>query len=122
MDLTAFKALIVLIFLADAMGMGLIPVYSKAFSESPTVLGIANAFSGGIFLAMSVMHIMPDQVENYAELKGESTFPLPFLLIVIGYTFMLIIDKVLYNTHVIFEKNNGQEIDAAQLINSVAEN
>jgi zinc transporter 1/2/3 len=54
------KILFMIIFFAEAMIMGLIPVYCKAFSESPVILGVANAFSGGVFLAIALMHIMPE--------------------------------------------------------------
>ena len=44
----------------EALLLGLIPVKSKVFRESPKILGIANAYSGGVFLAISLMHIMPE--------------------------------------------------------------
>ena len=44
----------------EAFVLGLIPVKSKVFRESPKVLGIANAFSGGVFLAIALMHILPE--------------------------------------------------------------
>ena len=44
----------------EALIAGLIPVKSKKFRESPKVLGIANAFSGGVFIAIALMHIMPE--------------------------------------------------------------
>lgn len=44
----------------EALVMGLIPVKSKSFRESPRILGVANAFSGGVFLAIALMHIMPE--------------------------------------------------------------
>ena len=44
----------------EAIIMGIIPVKSKSFRESPKVLGIANAFSGGVFIAIALMHIMPE--------------------------------------------------------------
>jgi len=49
-----------LVSFSEAMLCGLIPVKSKRFRESNTALGIANAFSGGVFLAIAIMHIMPE--------------------------------------------------------------
>ena len=97
---------VILAFL-EAFGMGMIPVKFKSFSESPKVLGIANAFSGGIFIAISLIHIMPEQADNYDQWKekqpGEySDFPYPFLLMLSGYTLILIIDKVVFDTHAVF--------------------
>ena len=39
---------------------GILPVYVKACKESPTFLGLANAFSGGLFLAIGLFHILPE--------------------------------------------------------------
>ena len=44
----------------EALIMGMIPIKSKTFRESPRILGVANAFSGGVFLAIALMHIMPE--------------------------------------------------------------
>ena len=44
----------------EALIMGLVPVKIKSFRESPRILGVANAFSGGVFLAIALMHIMPE--------------------------------------------------------------
>jgi solute carrier family 39 (zinc transporter), member 1/2/3 len=49
----------------EAVFMGIIPVKVKSFRESPKILGVANAFSGGVFLAIALMHVMPEQVESY---------------------------------------------------------
>jgi len=50
----------VFVSFVEAFGMGMIPVLSKTFRESPKILGVANAFSGGVFLAIALMHIMPE--------------------------------------------------------------
>lgn len=50
----------ILVSFTEALVMGLIPVKSKSFRESPKILGVANAFSGGVFLAIAIMHIMPE--------------------------------------------------------------
>ena len=90
--------------------MGLIPIKLKSFRESPQILGVANAFSGGVFLAISLVHIMPEQTESYAEQaekgvisKNLGEFPIPYILLVLGYTLILVIDKVLFNPTEIFE-------------------
>jgi zinc transporter 1/2/3 len=84
--------------------MGILPVKSKTFKESPKILGIANAFSGGVFLAIGLTHIMPEEVNAWNELhEGEKTFPWPYLILVLGYTLMLTIDKVVFDAHEILD-------------------
>ena len=62
------KIIFIVVALLEAIILGLIPVYSKSFQESPKVLGIANAFSGGVFLAIALMHIMPEQAGAWKEM------------------------------------------------------
>ena len=86
---------------------GLIPTCSASCRENPKVLGIANSFAGGVFLAIAFMHILPEQIEGWAELAGDEAFPLPEILVFAGYTFILIIDKVLFDTHALFDHDHG---------------
>jgi zinc transporter 1/2/3 len=46
---------------------GLIPAYSKYCRKSAFTLSLMNCFSGGVFLAMALMHILPEAVEIYYE-------------------------------------------------------
>lgn len=91
--------------------MGLIPIKVKSCKESPSILGVANAFSGGVFIAIGLMHIMPEQAEAWdkiAEEQGiENPFPLPYLLMVTGYTIILILDKVLFDAHAVLHDDGG---------------
>ena len=47
----------------------------------------------------------------------EKIFPLPELLIFCGYTFILIIDKVLFDTHALFDHDHedGDHADPATI-------
>jgi len=45
--------------------------------------------------------MMDKDDEGY--LGWSTTFPLPFFLMVAGYTLILIIDKVLFDTHIILD-------------------
>ncbi len=44
---------------------GIVPAKSKKCKESPKFLSICVAFSGGIFLAIALMDILPEAVDNY---------------------------------------------------------
>ena len=55
-----FKLVFIVLAFLEALLAGLIPVKVKSFSESPKILGIANSFSGGIFIAIALLHIMPE--------------------------------------------------------------
>ena len=47
----------------EALCTGYIPTWSSSCRESPKILGIANSFAGGVFLAIAFMHITPEMIE-----------------------------------------------------------
>ena len=116
------KAIFMITAFLEAAILGSVPILSSKFQESPCVLGVANAFSGGVFLAIALMHIMPEQTEtwecmqfnNSACLGGTANpFPLPFFLLCSGYTVILIIDKVLFDTHAILGEHDHEDGEGA---------
>ena len=67
------------------------------------------------------MHIMPEAVEDYSELheedesNGVKVFPLPYLIFFCGYTLILVIDRVLFDSHALFEDDHhGGHTDPAE--------
>ena len=90
---------------------GVFPTYSKGCRESPKILGIANAFACGVFIAIALIHIAPEEAELWSTImteKGvENPFPLPYFLMFCGYTLILVVDKVLFDTHQLFDKTHG---------------
>ena len=96
----------------EAIIAGLIPTWSANCRESPKILGIANSFAAGVFLAIAFMHITPEMIEKWNEIeteKGvEKIFPLPEALIFCGYTLILVIDKVLFDTHALFDHDHDE--------------
>lgn len=117
------KIAFIIVVAAEACISGMIPTWSPSCRENPVILGIANSFAGGVFLAIAFMHIAPEEIEdwnamplnNHTEPDGtvvenEKIFPLPELLIFCGYTIILIIDKVLFDTHALFDHDeDGHE-------------
>jgi len=101
----------------EAVGLGILPATSKNFKENPKVLGIANAFSGGVFIAISLLHIMPEQSfgwdckewkKQVCDKGDPFPLPLPFVLLCTGYILILVLDKVLFDTHAIFGDDHGE--------------
>lgn len=87
-------------------------------------MSMANSFSGGLFLAIALIHILPDVIKDYEDYlhpdpptiitytksgrpkltHGEEgpEIPLPFMLVFCGYTFILLVDKVMFDSHALF--------------------
>jgi len=68
---TILKLIFIFLSFFEAFLMGIIPIKSKTFKDSPKILGIANAFAGGVFISIALLHILPEQSE--AESKKEFT-------------------------------------------------
>ena len=119
MEIVAVKIIFIFVIFFMALIAGIIPNKSNACRNSATLLGVANAFTGGIFLAIALLHILPEASETYADLMApedehehdhdeqqivrhgsgeeDKVFPLPFLLVFLGYALILTIDKVVFD-------------------------
>lgn len=58
------------IFICNFCG-GLLPLFWKKLSEKKNILSIMNAFAGGVFLAMALVHIQPEAVADYISIRKE---------------------------------------------------
>jgi solute carrier family 39 (zinc transporter), member 1/2/3 len=54
----------VVIFAIDII-FGILPAKVKSCGRNPKFLSISNAFSGGLFLAIALVHILPDVANDY---------------------------------------------------------
>jgi len=52
----------------EAFFTGIIPTQSKTFRESPKIMGIANSFAAGVFIAIALIHILPEAMEMWDEI------------------------------------------------------
>lgn len=103
-DLTIVKLAFMAFVGLLAFLSGIVPTKVPWCKNSINVLGIANAFSGGVFMAIAFIHIMPEVADDYSDYlhphehdhtyelsifgegglehgDGDDDFPLPFLLI-----------------------------------------
>jgi hypothetical protein len=102
MNIVGFKIGMLFVMFFEVF-LGLIP---KACSTGKQALGVPwlsllNSFSAGIFLAIALVHTMPETQEvwrRYSISVGyENPFPLPFILFLAGYCLILLIDKVIFS-------------------------
>ncbi len=48
-----------------AIGSGILPLKLQSFKNNSTAIGLANSFSGGLFLSIALFHVLPDLGERY---------------------------------------------------------
>jgi zinc transporter ZupT len=102
------KIVFIVVCWCEAFFSGCFPTWSAGCRENPKILGIANAFASGVFLAIALIHILPEEVDiYYNELHAaeDDLFPLPYFLMWTGYTIILVIDKVMFDTSALFKEN-----------------
>lgn len=106
------KIAFILIVFFQALLSGYFPTWSRSCRESPKILGIANSFASGVFIAIAIVHILPEEAANWALLNPniEDPFPLPYFLTFCGYCLILIIDKVIFDTHALFDHEDDDPI------------
>jgi zinc transporter ZupT len=123
--LLILKIVFIFVIFGIALGFGVLPAKVKSCGRNPKFMSMANAFSGGLFLAIALIHILPDVINDYTEylennpatamafnMKTDrrrlghgdegTPFPLPFMLVFCGYTFILLVDKVMFDSHALF--------------------
>lgn len=68
-------------------------------------MSFSNCFAGGLFLAIGILHILPEAAEALSSkdelktLKGEDeSYPWAYLICIMSFSFILLIDKVIFNT------------------------
>jgi len=100
----------------------LVPLRSKSFGENKLALGLANAFSGGIFLSLAFGHMIPECVQEYAHSAvGDYNEATPYMLVLSGYLLIFFVEKVAFDAHEIMnemEQGGGQAADKNKVSNS----
>mmetsp|Transcript_28558 Transcript_28558/g.33533 ORF Transcript_28558/g.33533 Transcript_28558/m.33533 type:complete len:109 (-) Transcript_28558:137-463(-) len=62
---TGWKIFFIIICFAITMAAGLAPMKIRRCHSNQKMLGIANSFSGGVFLAIAFVHILPETCNLY---------------------------------------------------------
>jgi zinc transporter 1/2/3 len=68
------------------------------------LLSITASFSGGLFLSVGLLHLLPEAEEGMAEYhttNGDSDpqFPYVFLTLILSFSVMMWIEKIAYGSH-----------------------
>ena len=111
-DIDTFK-IIMLLCMFFCIGFGLLPKLWGKCRDSENALSMLNCFSGGLFLGMSLIHLLPESAEIYlswaAEEGIERPFPLPYVMFFVGYILILAIDRVAARAYHMSHDQKGKE-------------
>lgn len=93
--LPLYKILSLIVLFSISLCFALIPIKISSFKTNLKLIGIANAFSAGIFLSVGLIHLLPESIEKFNEITN-SSFPYSFFVAILGYSLILFIEKVLF--------------------------
>lgn len=74
-----------------------IPFRNKKFTTNDFLLGVTNAFSGGVFFMLAFGHLLPEALEGFANIGWSHKSAL--LTALGGYMVMFMLDRVIFDAH-----------------------
>lgn len=115
MSVTTIKILGTILIWLCIVFFGLLPLRLRQFKTNKTLLAISNCFSGGLFIAIGLIHVLPEAHENL-EGKWEGNgkgdpFPWSYVLCLSSFSFILLVDKVIFNNETIAHVDNHGPMD-----------
>lgn len=93
MPVLEIKILAAFAILFVAVIGGFLPILVARYEGSQRFFSLGNAFAGGLFLGLGFIHLLPEGIEK---LEGIVEFPLAVLLSALGFSLLLLVDRVIF--------------------------
>ena len=86
---------------------GILPIKVPKFRSNAKLLSFSNCFAGGLFLAIGLIHVLPEAIESLDSGKDHDSdhdsdhgdsFPWAYFISICSFSFILLIDKVIFNS------------------------
>ena len=74
------------------------------------VLSLGNSFSGGIFFAIGIFHLLPESNETFEEIV-KSNFPFAFAIAPCGFLLIFVIEKIILNDEDHHHETQENQVD-----------
>jgi Predicted divalent heavy-metal cations transporter len=95
LSLNLWKVIFQIFLTAMNVACWLIPLRAKKMTENKLALGLANAFSGGVFLSLAFGHLIPECIHGFEGMNEV----LPFMIVLGGYLLIFFVEKVAFDAH-----------------------
>lgn len=79
-----------------------IPLRNKNLTNNSKLLGLANAFAGGIFLMLAFGHMLPHSVSVFESIGTDKNIAFKFTLV--GYLLVFFIEKIAFDSHALMHE------------------
>ncbi|KAL4494249.1 hypothetical protein ABPG73_018768 [Tetrahymena malaccensis] len=119
------KSVAMLVMFLIIIITGSVPLRVKKFRENKKILSIFSAFSGGLFISIGLIHILPEAGEDFDKYYNSvEHFPFQMLIAVISFSLVLFIEKVIgeYLTHHHHHHHYSNDLESQQQDQQINEN
>lgn len=110
LPLNMWKVIFQIFLTAMNVACWLIPLKADKITENKLAMGLANAFSGGVFLSLAFGHLIPECVHGF-EGMNES---LPYMIVLGGYLLIFFVEKVAFDAHGLMHDCGGDDHSQSQ--------
>ena len=118
MDILTIKIVGGLLLWLSMVIFGILPLFYKKFRSSPRLLSFCNCFSGGLFVSIGLIHILPEAHELLDEAKksqmGQSLgedmggVQWSYFICLMSFSSILFLDKILFNNSDLADDENPE--------------
>lgn len=112
--LNMWKVIFQIFLTAMNVACWLIPLRAKKITENKFALGIANAFSGGVFLSLAFGHLIPECIHGF-EGTGLNE-ALPYMIVLGGYLLIFFVEKVAFDAHGLMHDCGPGDSDGKEVV------
>jgi len=99
MDVLGFKLLSFVVILAAGFLGGIAPLRLKLSATRERHLHWGNAFSGGVFFGVGLLHMIPDAIHHFNDFAPGLQFPMVLFITGLGFILILLLEKVVIGNH-----------------------
>jgi len=102
MEILWWKVISIFVMMLLVWFGGFLPTQLHALAEDKRqfALGLGNAFSGGVFLCVGLVHLLPEAAEQIEHLnyKFNETVPIAYVIAMGGFLLIFWIEKILLSS------------------------
>lgn len=102
MEILWWKVISIFVMMLLVWFGGFLPTQLHALAEDKRqfALGLGNAFSGGVFLCVGLVHLLPEAAEQIEHLnyKFNETMPIAYVIAMGGFLLIFWIEKILLSS------------------------
>lgn len=129
MELNLIKIIGGILLWLSMVVFGLLPIYYTKFRTSARLMSLCNCFSGGLFIAIGLVHILPEAHELLDETMkavvykqapendtnvagcGADGIQWSYLICLLSFSSIMFLDKVLFNNNDLIAENQTGGVD-----------